>query len=97
MPLGTDVGLSPGHIVLDGDQASPRPRKGHHSPHFSAHVYCVQTARLIRIPLGVEVGLGPSDVVLDGAPGPPTERGTSAALQLFDPLCSDMVAYLHCC
>ena len=24
MPLGTDVGLGPGHIVLDGDLASPR-------------------------------------------------------------------------
>ena len=31
MPLGTEVGLSPGDIVLDGDPASP-PRKGHRSP-----------------------------------------------------------------
>jgi len=28
-----------------------------------AHVYCGQTAGLIRIPLDTEVGLGPSDIV----------------------------------
>ena len=33
MELGVDVGLSPGHIVLDGDPASP-PQKGH-TPQFS--------------------------------------------------------------
>jgi len=31
MPLGMEVGLGPGHIVLDGDPAPP-PRKGHGSP-----------------------------------------------------------------
>jgi len=40
MPLGMDVGLGPGHIVLDGDPAPP-PQKGAH-PQFSAHVYCGQ-------------------------------------------------------
>jgi len=30
MPLGTEVGLGPGHVVLDGD---PIPPKGH-SPNF---------------------------------------------------------------
>jgi len=24
MPLGMEVGLDPGHIVLDGDQAAPK-------------------------------------------------------------------------
>ena len=38
MPLGTEVGLSPGHIVLDGN-----PAPHNNSPHFSAHVYCGQT------------------------------------------------------
>jgi len=28
MPLGTEVGLGPGHIVLDGDPALPLSRKG---------------------------------------------------------------------
>jgi len=31
MKLGIEVGLGPGDIVLDGDQA-PLPRKGHSSP-----------------------------------------------------------------
>jgi len=41
MPLGTEVGLGPGHIVLDGDPA-PLHGKGHSSPpaQFSAYVYC---------------------------------------------------------
>jgi len=30
MPLGTEVGLGPGDIVLDGDPAA-HPRKGAHS------------------------------------------------------------------
>jgi len=30
----------------------PLPKRGHSSPHFSAHVYCSQTARWIKIPLG---------------------------------------------
>jgi len=70
MKLGTEVGLGPGHIVLDGDPA-PTPQK-RHSPQFSAHVCCYgQTARSIRMPLGTEVGLGAGDIVLDGDPAPP--------------------------
>jgi len=37
MPLGTEVGLGPGDIVLDGDPASPSER-GTAAPHFSAHL-----------------------------------------------------------
>jgi len=52
MPLGMEVGLGSGHIVLDGTQL-PFHGKGLSSlPHFSADVYCGQTARWIRIPLG---------------------------------------------
>ena len=51
------------------------PQKGA-QPHFSAHVYCDQTARWIKMPLGMEVGLGQGHIVLDGDPAPPTERGT---------------------
>ena len=36
MPLGTDVGLGPGDIVLDGDPALPIDR-GTAIPHFSTH------------------------------------------------------------
>ena len=71
VPLGTEIGLSPAHIVLDWDPApAPRPRKGHGSPHFSAHVCCGQTAGWIKMPLDVQVGLGPGHIVLDGDPAP---------------------------
>jgi len=59
MPLGMEVGLRPGHVVLDGD-----PKRGH-SPPFSAHVYCGQTDGWIKMTLGTEVGLGPGHIVLD--------------------------------
>jgi len=36
-PLGTEVALGPGHIVLDEDPAPPR--KGNSSPLVSARVY----------------------------------------------------------
>jgi len=53
MKLGTEAGLGPGHIVLDGDPA-PLPKKGRGTaaPKFSAHVYCGHTARWIKMPLG---------------------------------------------
>jgi len=41
MSLGTEVGLGPGNIVLDGDPAPTE--RGTTAPHFSAHVYCDQT------------------------------------------------------
>jgi len=67
--LGTEVGLGPGDIVLDGDPV-PLPKKGHSSPHFLAHVYCGQTAGCIKMPVGMVVGLGPGDTVLDGDTAP---------------------------
>jgi len=47
-----------GDIVLDAD---PVPLKGH-TPQFSAHVRCSQTAGRTKMPLGMEVGLSPRDV-----------------------------------
>jgi len=55
MPLGGEVGLDPGDIVLDGDP--PPPKRGHSSPsHLSAHVCCGDMADWIKILLGMEVG-----------------------------------------
>jgi len=39
-PLGTEVYLGPGHIVLDGYPAVQHSPTGHSSPLFTAHVYC---------------------------------------------------------
>ena len=41
MPLGTEVGLGPGDIVLDGDPAPPTERSTEVS-HFLAHFYSGQ-------------------------------------------------------
>ena len=75
MKLGMQVGLSPGHIVLDGDPAPPSPRST--APQFLAHICCGQTARWIKMALGVEVGLGPGHIVLDGD-SPSPKRGGAA-------------------
>ena len=42
MPLGTEVDLGPGHIVLDVAEL-PLPEKGRSSPPLLAHIYCGQT------------------------------------------------------
>jgi len=46
MPLGTDVGLGPGHIVLDGDLAYPKRGT---TPNFRPHVYCGQRSPISPI------------------------------------------------
>jgi len=73
MPLGTEVCVGPGHIVLDGDPAFPT-KKGHR-PQFSAYICCGQTAGWIKMSFDMEVGLGPGHVLLDGDPIPRI-RGT---------------------
>ena len=61
MPLGTEVNLGPGDVVLDGGRSSS-PYKGQ----FSFHVYCGQTAGWMKTPLGTEVDLGRGHVVRRG-------------------------------
>jgi len=67
------VGLGPGHIVLDEDPAILSPNRGQ-SPQFSAHFCCGLTAGCIKMPLCVEVGLIQGDFVLDGDPVPPPQK-----------------------
>jgi len=61
MPLGTGIGLGPGHIVLHGDPTPPK--KGHSSPRIFGPCLLWPTAGWIKVPLGTEVGLGPCDIV----------------------------------
>jgi len=82
MKLGVQVGLGPGHIVLDGDPALPFP-KGHSPPQFSAHICCGQMAGWTKMPLGMKVGLGPGDFVLDGDPAPLPKKGTEPLPPIF--------------
>ena len=77
MPLSTEVGLRPGHIVLDGDQfPPPKKRRETQQPNLRS-IYADQTAGRIKMPLGAEVDHGPDHIVIDGDPAP-LERGTAA-------------------
>ena len=76
-----EVGLGPGHIVLDGDPA-PLTKKGKR-PQFSVHVCCGHMAGWIKMPLGTEVDLGPDDIVSDGDLAPPPQKGGRAPLPNF--------------
>ena len=77
-----EMGLGPGHIVLDGDTAPLSQKEA--QPPILAHVYCGQTAGWNKTLLGTEVDLGPGHFLLDGfsAVG---ERGTAAPPPLFGP------------
>jgi len=73
MPLGTEVGLGAGDIVLYGD---PAPQKvGHMTLNFLDHDYCGQTVGWIKMKLGMEVGLVPGHIVLDGDPATLPQKG----------------------
>jgi len=78
IPLGREVGLGPGHIVLHGDPALP-PQKGHSPPNFCP--YCGQTTGWIKVALGMEVSLGPGHIVLDRDPAPLPKKGHTPNFQ----------------
>jgi len=77
VPLGMEVGLSPGHIILDGDQL-PHPERGTAVPTFQPMSFVAKTTGCIRISLGMEVDLGPVDIVLDEDPAFSKERAAPA-------------------
>jgi len=81
MKRGIQVGLGPGHSVLDGDPA-PLPKGA--QPQFSAHICCGPMASWIKMSLGMGLGLGQGDFVLDGDPAPPFPKGGGAP-QIFGP------------
>ena len=88
--LGMEVGLGPGHIVLDGDPA-PLIKKGQ-QPQFSVHVCCGQIAGLIKMPLSTQVDLGPGDIVLDGNLARP-QRGAQHP-QFWPTCCGQTAAWI---
>ena len=92
MPLGTDVGLSTGDFVLDGDPL-PSPKRGRSPPIF-AHVYCGQTAGWIKLVLGMEIGLSPGDFVLDGDPAP-FQKGAEPPSPIFGPFLLQPNGWMH--
>jgi len=86
------VGLGPGHIVLDGDPG-PLPPKGQ-SPQFLAHMCCSQMARWIKMPLRRTVSLDPSDIVLDGDPASPHPKGEQSPQFSAHVYCSQTAAWI---
>ena len=75
MKPGTQVGLSPGHIVLDEDWGPSSPPLKELSPTPNFWPISVVAIGWIKMPLGVQVGLGPGDFVLDRNPVPPPQKG----------------------
>jgi len=93
IPLGMEVGLSPGDFVLDGDPV-PLPKR-RRCPQFSAHVYCGQTARWIKMAIGVEVGLGSVHIVLDGDTAPLPKKGAEPPSPIFGPSLLWLNGWMH--
>jgi len=73
IPLGMEVGLGPGHIVLDGTQL-PLPKKGAEPPIFGPFLLWPNGCIYQDI-IGTEVGLSLGDIVLDGDSAPPLLKG----------------------
>jgi len=72
MPLGIDVGLSPGDFVLDGDPVFPTQQRGRSPlPIFGPFLLCPNGwVHQDATRYGLEVGLSPGLFVLDGDPAP---------------------------
>jgi len=85
MPLGTEVGLGPGHILLDGDPAPLRKGAQNPSPLLSRFTDAARKPRPMSIAArqldgsGYRYGGRPRtcDIVLDGEPAP-HEKGHSS-------------------
>jgi len=95
IPLGREVGLGPGHIVLHGDSAPPPP-KGHSPLQFLAHACCGEMAGWIKMPLRREAGLSPSHIVLDGDPPSLSQKATAHQYSAHV-YCGQTVAHLSYC
>jgi len=67
MKFGLQVGLGPGHFMLDGEVPSPKE----HSPNFRP---ISVVTRWIKMRLGRKVGLDPSDIVR-WKPSNPSQKG----------------------
>jgi len=79
-------------FLLDGD---PAPPKGH-SPQFSVHVPCGQTAGWIKVPLGTEIELGIGQIVLHGD-SVPHPKGAQQPPFSVHVCCGQTVAHLSYC
>jgi len=72
MPLGIDVDLGPGHIMLDGDPASP-PQNVSTPPIFGPYLLW-PNGWMDTDATWYGDRPQPSDIVLDGDPAPPPPK-----------------------
>jgi len=73
MKLGMQVGLGPGHTLLDGNPA-PLP-KGTQPPIFGPYQLRPNGCMHQDVTWYMELGLCPGDFVLDGDRAPPPQKG----------------------
>jgi len=74
---GLQVGLSPGHIVLELHCVTVpfQQMEGDSTQRGTVPFHLLwPMAGWIKMPLGMEVGLYPGDFVLDGDPAPPSPK-----------------------
>jgi len=71
--LGTEIGLSLGDIVLDGNPA-PLPKLAQ-PPQFSANACCGQMAGWPKMPLTIEICIDPGDSMATQVP--PRKKSTA--------------------
>jgi len=94
MKLGMEIGLDPGHIVLDGDGHLPLKRG---TTPFLAHFCCGHMAGWIKMPFGTQIGLDPDNIVRWG-PSFPHDMGTAAPPHFSAHVyCGQTVAHLSIC
>jgi len=87
MPLGMEVGLGPGHIVLNGTQL---PLKTGAAPPFFGPCLLWPNGWIDQDAAGTEIDLGPGPghIMLDGDPSPyfsllPPERAIAPSFRLM--------------
>jgi len=93
MPLGVDVGLGPGHIVLDGDP--PPPPKGAQPPIFCPCLLWLNDCVDQDATWYGGRSCGPGDIVLDGDPAP--LKGAQHPHFSAHVYCGQTVAHLSYC
>jgi len=74
MKLGMQVGLGPGHFVLDGDPAPPSQKAGG-APQIFGPCLLRPNGWMDETGTWHGVGLSPGDFVLDGDPVPFPQKG----------------------
>jgi len=94
MPLGMQVGLSTGHIVLDGEPALPSPKGAQQPPHFGP---CLLWPNSWMDQDATWCGGRPRRHCVRWGPSSPTESGTVALHFSAHVHCGQTVAHLSKC